>query len=135
MPLVLIAVEDAKVLDLITFALKANHFRVRAVGDGEEALRVALADHPLLIIADVRLARRSGLELCATLRRDPEHGDVAVILLSPLSDVDARIEALAHGADDLLTKPFSPKELVARVQRLIARGRDMQRQRRRSAEL
>lgn len=135
MPLVLIAVEDAKVLDLITFALKANHFRVRAVGDGEEALRVALADHPLLIIADVRLARRGGLELCATLRRDPEHGDVAVILLSPLADVDARIEALAHGADDLLTKPFSPKELVARVQRLIARGRDMQRQRRRSAEL
>lgn len=134
-PLVLVAVVDAKVLDLISFALEASHFRVRSAGDGEQALRIALADRPLLIIADVRLAHRSGLELCATLRRDTEHGDVAVLLLSPHADADARIEALAHGADDLVTQPFSAKELVARVERLVARGRDVQRHRRRSAEL
>lgn len=134
-PLVLVAVDDAKVADLLSFALKANHFRVWVAFDGEDALRAVLSERPQLVVADAHLARRSGLELCSAIRRDPESGDVPIVLLSAKCDVDARIEALAHGADDLVAKPFSPKELVARLHRMVARGRESQRQRRRSAEL
>lgn len=133
--LVLIAVEDPQTLDQLTFALKTNHFRVRAASDGEEALRLALSERPGLVIADVRLARRGGLELCSSLRRDPGLSDVPIVLLSANADLDARVEALAHGADELVARPFAPKELLARLNRLVARGREAQRLRRRSAEL
>lgn len=134
-PLVLVAVDDAKVADLLSFALQANHFRVWMAFDGEDALRALIAERPQLVVADVHLSRRSGLELCSAIRRDAESAEVPIVLLSARCDVDARIEALAHGADDLVEKPFSPKELVARLNRMIARGRESQRQRRRSAEL
>ncbi|MCE9627398.1 MAG: response regulator transcription factor [Candidatus Eisenbacteria bacterium] len=134
-PLVLVAVDDAKLADLLSFALQANHFRVWMAFDGEDALRAVIAERPQLVVADVHLSRRSGLELCSAIRRDAESGEVPIVLLAAKCDVDSRIEALAHGADDLVEKPFSPKELVARLNRMVARGRESQRQRRRSAEL
>src|SRR5262249_61123345 len=112
-----------------------NHFRVTLAHDGDEALRRAQSEQPDLVIADVRLPARSGLELCDILRRDSEQGDVPVVLLSPPSDSDARVEALAHRAAALIGKPFSPRELVACAQRLVTRARESARHARRSHRL
>lgn len=134
-PRVLVADEDAQVVELLSFALTANHFRVLTAADGEAALQLARSERPDLVLLSVRLSRRGGLELCELLRREPEHGEVPILLLSPAGDTQSRVEALAHGADDFMTKPFSPKELVARVQRLLARARDAARHRQRNTEL
>lgn len=134
-PLVLLAENDEGVLEILSFALKANHFRIAVATNGDEALQRARSEPPDLIIADVHLARRGGLELCDLLRRDAEYADLPVLILSARPTSEARIEALAHGADDFMGKPFSPKELVARVQRLVTRARETTRHRRRNVEL
>jgi DNA-binding response OmpR family regulator len=133
-PLILVADEEQPVVDAIVAALQLHHYRVSVAEDGDEALRRAHAESPDLIIASVRLKGRGGLELCGTLRREVDWGDMPILLLSTASDPEARVEALAHGADDLVTKPFSPRELVARVQRLVARARDTARYRNLSLE-
>jgi len=134
-PLVLVADEEPQVVEAIVAALQLHHYRVSVAEDGDEALRRAHGESPDLIIASVRLKGRGGLELCGTLRREVEWGDMPIMLLSAANDPEARVEALAHGADDLVTKPFSPRELVARVQRLVSRARETGRYRNRSQEL
>jgi len=134
-PLALVADEDPNVVEAIMRALQSAHFRVSTALDGDDALRRARSEMPELVIASWRLPRRSGLELCDTLRREPEHGDVPVLLLATSTDAELRIEALAHGADDVLAKPVSPRELIARAQRLVLRARQSVRYRRRAAEL
>jgi DNA-binding response OmpR family regulator len=134
-PLILVADEDPKVVESIVAALQLHHYRVSVAEDGDEALRRAHGESPDLIIASVRLKGRGGLELCGTLRREVDWGDMPIMLLSPATDPEARVEALAHGADDLVTKPFSARELVARVQRLVSRARETERFRNRSQEL
>jgi DNA-binding response OmpR family regulator len=134
-PLVLVADEEPQVVEAIIAALQLHHYRVSVAEDGDEALRRAHGESPDLIIASVRLKGRGGLELCGTLRREVDWGDMPIMLLSTASDPEARVEALAHGADDLVTKPFSPRELMARVQRLVSRARETTRFRKRSHEL
>lgn len=134
-PLALVADEDPAVVEAVMHALQSAHFRVSTALDGDDALRRARSEMPELVIASWRLPRRSGLELCDTLRREPEHGDVPVLLLAASVDPELRIEALAHGADDVLTKPVSARELIARAQRLVLRARQTSRHRRRAAEL
>lgn len=134
-PLVLLADEDLRVVEMLAFAFKANHFRVSLTQDGDEALRRVQVERPDLVVADVRLPKRGGLELCDLLRRDPDHADIPILLLSAANDTESRVEALAHGADGFMSKPFSPKELIARAQRLVSRSRDAARHARRSAEL
>ena len=103
-------------------------------GDGEEALRVARRERPDLVVLDVRLPKRSGLEVCEALRRDPDDPDVPMLMVSAMAEVDARVQGFARGADDYLVKPFSPRELVARIQRLIARAGDARHVRRMGVE-
>ena len=134
-PLALVADEDPNVVEAIMRALQSVHFRVSTALDGDDALRRVRSEMPELVIASWRLPRRSGLELCDTLRREPEHGDVPVLLLAAKPDTELRIEALAHGADDVLGKPISPRELIARAQRLVLRTRQTSRHRRRATEL
>ena len=134
-PLVLVADEDPQVVEAIVAALQLHHYRVSVAEDGDEVLRRAHGESPDLIIASVRLKGRGGLELCGTLRREVEWGDMPILLLSAANDPEARVEALAHGADDLVTKPFSPRELFARAQRLVSRARETTRFRNRSQEL
>jgi DNA-binding response OmpR family regulator len=134
-PLVLVADEEPQVVEAIVAALRLHHYRVAVAEDGDEVLRRAHAESPDLILASVRLKGRGGLELCGTLRREVDWGDMPIVLLSAANDPEARVEALAHGADDLITKPFSPRELVARVQRLVSRARETTRYRERSRDL
>lgn len=134
-PLVLVADDDARVLELLQIALMNQHWRVVTAVDGDEAIRRALAERPDVAVLDVRMPRKSGLEVCEYLRHDPEDPDVPIVLVSGTGDTEARIEGLSRGADDFLSKPFSPKELIARVQRLLARAGESRAQRRRSQEL
>lgn len=134
-PLVLIADDDARVVELLTIALTSHHLRVITAVDGDEAIRRALAERPDLVLLEVRLPRKSGLEVCDYLRHDPEDPQVPVVLMSTSTDTESRLEGLARGADDFLEKPFSPKELVARVKRLIARATEVRDSRKRAREL
>lgn len=134
-PRVLVADDDLRVLELITVALTSQGFEVLTAVDGEEALRLALGQRPDLLLLEERLPRRGGLEVCEFLRRDPEEGAVPIVLMSAVPDPDTRARALARGADDLVAKPFSPRDLVARVRRLIARALELREARRRARHL
>lgn len=134
-PHVVLAAEDARLVETLDKALRAHHFRVTLALDGEDVLRRARSETPELVIAGLRLPRRSGLELCDTLRREPGLGDVPILLLANSDDPEARVEALAHGADDLVSGPIGPREIVARAQRLVARARQVARHRQRSHDL
>lgn len=132
---VLLVEDDPRLADLIGFALQGQGLEVTVASDGEQALQVATAMSPELVIAEMRLPRRSGLELCALLRRDPACADTAVLLLALGSEAGARLEAFSHGADDVVTKPFSTPELVARALRLATRARESALQRRQTRDL
>jgi DNA-binding response OmpR family regulator len=130
-PSVLVVDDDRRVLELLDIAYGAHGFKVWTAADGEEAMNKAIAERPDLLVMDVRLPKKSGLEVCEMIRRDPEHFHIPIILVSAASETESRLQGLQAGADDYLTKPFSPKELIARSRRLLARsaeGRDARRQ-------
>jgi len=133
-PCVLVVDDDRRVVDLLTIALAAHGYRVITAGDGEEAVRVALGKRPDLIVLDVRLPKKSGLEVCEILRQDPDDPHLPIIMVSAASETEARLQGFARGADDYLAKPFSPKELVARIKRLLARATEARESRRRGRE-
>jgi DNA-binding response OmpR family regulator len=132
---VLVVDDDRRVLELLQTALGAQGYRVVSASNGEDALRVAVREQPDLVVLDVRLPRKSGLEVCETLRQDPDDPRVPVILISALGDTEARIDGLARGADDFLAKPFSPRELIARVGRLLQRSDEQREAWRRNRDL
>lgn len=134
-PLVLVADEDARVVELIRLALMQAHFRVLTATDGDDAVRQAIAQRPDALVLETRLPRRNGLEVCEFLRHDPDDPHVPIVLMASLADTDVRLDGLARGADDVIGKPFSPKELVARLQRLLVRAGEARTQRSRADEL
>ncbi|HVO89784.1 MAG TPA: ATP-binding protein [Casimicrobiaceae bacterium] len=95
--------------------LLADRFCVQLAGDGIEALEAIRARRPDLVLSDIMMPRLDGLQLLAALRSDPDTADLPVILLSARAGEDARVEGMQAGADDYLVKPFSARELVARV--------------------
>ena len=98
-------------------------------------MKRTIAERPDLVVLDVRLPRKSGLEVCEWLRRDPDDPAVPVIMVSAVVDAETRLQAFTRGADDYLTKPFSPKELIARVKRMLARSAEARAARARQGEL
>ncbi len=133
-PCILVVDDDRRVVDLLNIALAAHGYRVVTAGDGEEAVRIALGKRPDLVVLDVRLPKKSGLEVCEILRQDPDDPHLPIIMVSAASEMEARLQGFARGADDYLAKPFSPKELVARIKRLLARATDAREARRRGRE-
>ncbi len=132
---ILVVDDDRRVVELLNVALSAHGYRVVAALNGEDAVRVAVREQPDLVVLDVRLPRKSGLEVCEILRQDAEDPRVPIILVSGAVDTEARVDALARGADDFLMKPFSPRELVARIRRLLQRSDEHREARRRCREL
>lgn len=133
-PRILVVDDDKRVLELLEIAFSNQGFRVLMASDGDEAIRHAAHEKPDLIILDVRLPRRSGLDVCELLRRDAPDG-VPIVMVSAAVETETRLQAFARGADDFLPKPFSPKELVARVRRLLARTAETREARRRMRDL
>jgi DNA-binding response OmpR family regulator len=115
---VLVVDDDAKTVELVKLYLNRDGYRVFTCGDGNEALRLARENHPDLIVLDLMLPGISGLEVCRVLR---EESDVPIIMLTALTRDEDRLKGLDLGADDYVTKPFSPRELAARVRAVLRR--------------
>lgn len=118
-PLVLVVDDEEQMTAIISFALETQGLRTVVAADARSA-RALLGTEPIeLVVLDVMLPGESGIELCRSLR---ETSDVPVILLTALGEVDDRVAGLTAGADDYLTKPFSPRELALRVQAILRRS-------------
>jgi len=120
----LILVEDDPALaELLEYRFENEGYDVRVTADGDEALVMVREDTPDLIILDWMVEGTSGIEVCRRLRRDKETAHVPIIMLTAREAEDDRIRGLETGADDYITKPFSPRELLARVSAVMRRIR------------
>jgi two-component system phosphate regulon response regulator PhoB len=119
---ILVVDDEPEAVELVEFNLKQAGFSVVTAADGAEALNKARAASPNLIVLDLMLPEISGLEVCKMLRRDPATAGVPIIMLTAKAAEIDRVLGLELGADDYITKPFSPRELVLRIQKLLLRG-------------
>jgi len=120
----LLLVEDDRPLaELVRFHFDRAGYDVTRTGDGEEALILAEEVRPDLVILDWMIEGISGIEVCRRLRRRPSTANLPIIMLTARGEEDDRVRGLETGADDYLTKPFSPKELVARAGAVLRRVR------------
>jgi two-component system, OmpR family, phosphate regulon response regulator PhoB len=120
----LLLVEDDRALaDLLTWHFERESFEVIRTPDGEEALMLAAEAPPDIVILDWMIEGVSGIEVCRRLRRTADTATVPIIMLTARGEEADRIRGLETGADDYVTKPFSPKELVARVGAVLRRAR------------
>tara|TARA_A100001037_G_scaffold306864_1_gene357681 strand:+ start:23054 stop:23734 length:681 start_codon:yes stop_codon:yes gene_type:complete len=119
---VLIVEDEPDVADLVTFNLRRAGYQTEVAHDGLLGLQKALADKPDLVLLDLMLPGKDGIAVCKDLRSNRRTMDTPVIILTARSEVEDRIQGLEVGADDYLTKPFSPKELLLRVESLLRRS-------------
>lgn len=122
-PRILIVEDEAPVVTLLRYNLEREGYEVDAAGDGEEALVAVDENPPDLILLDWMLPEVSGIEVARRLRRGPKTKSIPVIMLTARSEEADTVRGLEAGADDYLTKPFSPAELLARVRALLRRTR------------
>jgi two-component system phosphate regulon response regulator PhoB len=119
----LIVEDDRSLADLLVWHFERQDFDVRRTGDGEEALLLAEEYLPDVVLLDWMIEGISGLEVCRRLRRKPQTANVPIIILTARGEEADRIRGLETGADDYVTKPFSPRELIARVGAVLRRIR------------
>jgi two-component system phosphate regulon response regulator PhoB len=118
---ILVVDDEPDIVALVVYHLAKAGFRISTASNGADALRLAQQDRPALIVLDLMLPGMSGLEVLEQLRADESGQDIAVLLLTARRDEPDRIKGLSSGADDYLTKPFSPQELVLRVRNILRR--------------
>jgi DNA-binding response OmpR family regulator len=121
-PTVLVIDDDPVILQLLRVNFEMEGFVVLTAADGEEGIERTRTDRPDVVVSDVMMPRMSGIELVAKLRADPATEDVPILLLTAKAqqtDIGAGLDA---GADDYVTKPFEPLDLVDRVNRLLSRS-------------
>ena len=118
---ILIVEDEPDILALVTFHLAKAGYRVSTATNGSDGLRAAREDRPTLIVLDLMLPGLSGFDLIERLRADSATRDIAVLMLTARREEADRIRGLSLGADDYLTKPFSPQELVLRVAAILRR--------------
>jgi len=116
--------DEPKIVEVVRDYLKQAGYRILAARDGQTALTIARHEHPDLIVLDLMLpGGMDGLDVCRHLRQDPGLGDVPIIMLTARIEEADRLIGLELGADDYVTKPFSPREVVARVRAVLRRAR------------
>ena len=120
---ILLVEDDPGLVELLSYHLSRENFAVEATADGEDALLIARENPPDLVILDWMIEGVSGIEVCRRLRRLPDTANVPIIMLTARTEEADRVRGLETGADDYVTKPFSPKELVARVTAVLRRIR------------
>lgn len=123
-PKILVVDDEQDALELIEYNLQAAGYRVITAADGNEAVQKARANIPDLIVLDIMLPELDGLEVCKILRRDSATASLPIIMLTAKASEIDRVLGLELGADDYVTKPFSPRELVLRVKKLLERNED-----------
>jgi DNA-binding response OmpR family regulator len=123
-PKILVVDDEPEAIELIEFNLEQAGFDVISAADGAEALKKARASLPALIVLDLMMPEVDGLEVCKILRRDPATSGIPIVMLTAKAAELDRILGLELGADDYITKPFSPRELVLRIKNILQRGRE-----------
>ena len=122
-PRLLLIEDDPALAELLEFRFTSEGYAVTATPDGDEALLLAAEQVPDLVVLDWMIEGTSGIEVCRRLRRTKETAHVPIIMLTARGAEDDKIRGLETGADDYLTKPFSPRELIARVNAILRRIR------------
>lgn len=118
---ILVVDDEADIRDLLSYNLKKEGFDVVTAPDGSSALTIARQERFDLVVLDLMLPNISGIDVCKLLRSDPKLADVPVLMLTAKGEEIDRIVGLEVGADDYMTKPFSPRELVARIKAILRR--------------
>jgi DNA-binding response OmpR family regulator len=121
-PKILVVDDEPEAVELLEFNLKQAGYAVSSAADGAAALKKARAQTPDLIVLDVMLPEMDGFEVCKTLRLEPATARVPILMLTAKAAEIDRVLGLELGADDYLTKPFSPRELLLRIKKILARG-------------
>ena len=121
---VLLVEDETDVVDLLRYHFKKAGFKVEIANSGDAGLATVRSKRPDAVVLDLMLPGMTGLEVCRALKADNETSAIPVLMLTARSEVKDRVKGLEIGADDYVTKPFSPKEVVLRVQGLLRRIRN-----------
>lgn len=119
---ILVVDDEKQLVSLVKLHMEMAGYEVLSASDGEKALAISREEKPDLIILDLMLPKIDGWEVCKRLREEGKVGSIPVIMLTARTDTDDKLKGFECGADDYVTKPFSPRELVARVKRVLARA-------------
>jgi len=120
----IVAIEDeSDILEVIAYNLSREGYEVISARDGEKGLRIIKREQPDLVLLDLMLPGLDGLEVCRLLKSDPVTDSIPIIMVTAKGEESDVVLGLGIGADDYVTKPFSPKELVARVRAVLRRTR------------
>lgn len=120
---ILIADDEPDILEIVSYNLRKEGFELYTAPDGNAALQQARLHHPDLIILDIMMPGKTGVEVCQILRTQPEFAQTLIIFLTAVSDETVQIKGLESGADDYVAKPVSPKVLISKVHALFRRLR------------
>ena len=118
---ILIADDEPDILEIVSYNLTAEGYEVICAKNGNEAIEFAKRHLPSMIILDIMMPEKNGIDVCKILRLQPQFKDTVIIFLSALSDENTEIRGLETGADDYITKPISPKVLISKVNALFRR--------------
>jgi two-component system alkaline phosphatase synthesis response regulator PhoP len=121
----ILIVEDEKdIVKMLEYNLKKEGFRTSSACDGEDALELANKEHPDLILLDLMLPGIDGLEVCKALKKESKTAAIPIVMLTAKTQEVDKVLGLELGADDYMTKPFSPRELIARIKAVLRRVKD-----------
>jgi two-component system alkaline phosphatase synthesis response regulator PhoP len=118
---ILIVDDEPDILEIITYNLQINGYDVQTAKDGDQGLQKAREFKPDLIILDIMMPKKNGIEVCKILRSQPEYDDTLIIFLTALNDELSHVKGLEFGADDYISKPVSPKIMVSKVNAMFRR--------------
>lgn len=121
---ILIVDDEKDIVKMLDYNLKKEGFRVISAHDGEDALSLAAREHPDLVLLDLMLPIMDGLDVCRAIKKEPKTADIPIIMLTAKAQESDKIVGLELGADDYVTKPFSPREVVARVKAVLRRAKE-----------
>ena len=123
---ILIIEDDRDIVEMVEYNLREEGYATVSALNGEDGVNLARSEQPDLIILDIMLPIVDGFEVCRTLKSDDTTSHIPIIILSAKSQETDKVVGLELGADDYITKPFSPRELIARIREIMRRGREQQ---------
>ncbi|MFZ9743888.1 MAG: response regulator [Chitinophagaceae bacterium] len=118
---VLIADDEPDILEIISYNLQLHGYTVFTAKDGDQAIKIASETHPDLIILDIMMPKKNGIEVCKQLRTQSDFQDTVIVFLTALNDELSHVRGLEFGADDFIAKPISPKVMVSKVNSFFRR--------------
>lgn len=123
---ILIVDDEKDIVKMLDYNLQKEGFKTILAYDGEDAIDLAISEKPKLILLDLMLPGIDGLEVCKILKKEPKTANIPIIMLTAKSQETDKIVGLELGADDYITKPFSPRELIARIKAVLRRAKEQE---------